>query len=95
MEEIQLPLQECFRYVLRKACSNGRQYIRYAAYLAKYANNSIEDLRKDFKIIELDRDARLSGNPAYKLVYTGVDEGVNLQCRANKIRLLLTNLHFE
>ncbi len=47
--------------------------------LAKYANNSIEDLRKDFKIIELDKDARLSGNPAYKLVYTGVDEGVNLQ----------------
>lgn len=47
--------------------------------LAKYANNSIEDLRKDFKIIELDRDARLSDNPAYKLVYTGVEEGVNLQ----------------
>lgn len=47
--------------------------------LAKYANNTIEDLRKDFKIIELDRNASLSDNPAYKLVYTGVEEGVNLQ----------------
>ncbi len=47
--------------------------------LAKYANNSIEDLRKDFDIIKLDRNASLSHNPAYKLVYTGVEEGVNLQ----------------
>ena len=47
--------------------------------LAKYANNSIEDLRKDFKIIELDTNASLSDNPAYKLVYTGVEQGVNLQ----------------
>ena len=47
--------------------------------LAKYANKSIEDLRKDFKIIELDRNARLSGNPAYKIVYTGLEEGVDLQ----------------
>ncbi|MFZ0221812.1 MAG: PsbP-related protein [Candidatus Nitrosopolaris sp.] len=47
--------------------------------LAKYANNSIEDLRKDFDIIKLDRNASLSNNPAYKLVYTGVEEGVNLQ----------------
>ncbi len=47
--------------------------------LAKYANNSIEDLRKDFKIIELDTNARLSDNPAYKVVYSGVEEGVNLQ----------------
>jgi eukaryotic-like serine/threonine-protein kinase len=47
--------------------------------LAKYANNSIEDLRKDFDIITLDRNASLSNNPAYKLVYTGVEEGVNLQ----------------
>jgi eukaryotic-like serine/threonine-protein kinase len=47
--------------------------------LAKYANNSIEDLRKDFDIITLDRNASLSNNPAYKLVYTGVEEDVNLQ----------------
>ena len=47
--------------------------------LAKYANNSIEDLGKDFDIIKLDRNASLSNNPAYKLVYTGVEEGVNLQ----------------
>jgi eukaryotic-like serine/threonine-protein kinase len=47
--------------------------------LAKYANNSIEDLRKDFDIIKLDRNASLSNNPAYKLVYTGVEEGVDLQ----------------
>ncbi|MFY9796649.1 MAG: hypothetical protein WAJ93_13260, partial [Candidatus Nitrosopolaris sp.] len=33
--------------------------------LAKYANNSIEDLRKDFDIIKLDRNASLSNNPAY------------------------------
>ena len=47
--------------------------------LAKYANNSIEDLRKDFDIVMLDRNASLSDNPAYKLLYTGVEEGVNLQ----------------
>jgi eukaryotic-like serine/threonine-protein kinase len=47
--------------------------------LAKYANNSIEDLRKDFDIIKLDRNASLSNNPAYKLVYNGMEEGVNLQ----------------
>jgi len=47
--------------------------------LAKYANNSIEDLRKDFDVIKLDRNVSLSNNPAYKLVYNGVEEGVNLQ----------------
>jgi eukaryotic-like serine/threonine-protein kinase len=47
--------------------------------LAKYANNSIQDLRRDFKIIELDRNGSISDNPAYKLVYSGVNEGVNLQ----------------
>lgn len=47
--------------------------------LAKYSNYTIEDLRKDFKIIELDTNTSLSGNPAYKLIYTGVGEGVNLQ----------------
>jgi eukaryotic-like serine/threonine-protein kinase len=47
--------------------------------LAKYANNSIEDLTKDFDVIKLDRNASLSDNPAYKLVYNGVEDGVNLQ----------------
>jgi eukaryotic-like serine/threonine-protein kinase len=47
--------------------------------LAKYANNSIEDLAKDFDVIKLDRNASLSDNPAYKLVYNGMEEGVNLQ----------------
>jgi eukaryotic-like serine/threonine-protein kinase len=47
--------------------------------LAKYADNSIEDLTKDFDVIKLDRNASLSDNPAYKLVYNGVEEGVNLQ----------------
>jgi eukaryotic-like serine/threonine-protein kinase len=47
--------------------------------LAKYANNSIEDLTKDFDVIKLDRNASLSNNPAYKLIYTGAEEGVNLQ----------------
>jgi eukaryotic-like serine/threonine-protein kinase len=47
--------------------------------LAKYANNSIEDLTKDFDVIKLDRNASLSDNPAYKLVYNGAEEGVNLQ----------------
>jgi eukaryotic-like serine/threonine-protein kinase len=47
--------------------------------LAKYANNSIQDLRRDFKIIELDKNASLSENPAYKLIYSGVEEGINLK----------------
>jgi hypothetical protein len=47
--------------------------------LGKYTNNRIEDLRKDFKIIDLGTDARLSDNPAYRIVYTGLEEDVNLQ----------------
>ena len=45
---------------------------------AKYADNSIHDLRRDFKIIELYKNASLSENPAYKLIYSG-EEGVNLK----------------
>lgn len=46
--------------------------------LAKYANNSIEDLKKDFDIIKFNRNASLSSNPAYSIQYSGVEEGVNL-----------------
>ncbi len=47
--------------------------------LAQYANDTINDIRQDFKIIELDTNSTLGGNPAFKLVYTGIEEGVNLQ----------------
>jgi hypothetical protein len=47
--------------------------------LAKYANNSIQDLRRDFKIIVLDKNASLSENRAYKLIYSGVEESINLK----------------
>jgi eukaryotic-like serine/threonine-protein kinase len=47
--------------------------------LAKYTNDTIEDLGKDFKIISLDKNTTMSGgNPAYKLEYTGVEQDVNL-----------------
>jgi eukaryotic-like serine/threonine-protein kinase len=36
-------------------------------------------LTQDFKIVVFDTNATLADNPAYKLVYTGVEEGVNLQ----------------
>lgn len=47
--------------------------------LAKYTNATIEDLRKDFKIISEDRNATAgNNNPAYKVEYTGTEEDVNL-----------------
>jgi len=47
--------------------------------LAKYTNDSIEDLGKDFKIIWFDGNATMSGGiPAYKLEYTGIEQDVNL-----------------
>ena len=47
--------------------------------LAKYTNDTIEDLGKDFTIISLDKNTTISGgNPAYKLEYTGVEQDVNL-----------------
>ncbi len=36
-------------------------------------------MTQDFKIVESDTNATLGGNPAYKLVYTGVEEGIDLQ----------------
>jgi hypothetical protein len=48
--------------------------------LAKYTNDTIEELGKDFKIISLDTNATVTGNnPAYKLVFTGIEQDVNLQ----------------
>jgi serine/threonine-protein kinase len=47
--------------------------------LAKYTNDTIEDLGKDFKIISLNKNTTMSGgSPAYKLEYTGVEQDVNL-----------------
>ena len=48
--------------------------------LAKYTNDTIEDLGKDFEIISLDTNATVGGNnPAFKIVYTGIEQDVNLQ----------------
>jgi serine/threonine-protein kinase len=47
--------------------------------LAQYANDTITDLGQDFKIVESDTNATIADNPAYKLVYTGVEVGVDLQ----------------
>jgi hypothetical protein len=47
--------------------------------LAGYANDTVTDLRQDFKVIESNTNATLAGNPAYKFVYTGIEESVNLQ----------------
>ncbi len=50
------------------------------ASLSEYTNDTIEDLGKDFKIISLDTNASVAGNnPATKLVYTGIEQDVNLQ----------------
>ena len=47
--------------------------------LAKYTNDTIVDLGKDFKIISLEKNATMSGgNPAYRLEYTGIEQDVNL-----------------
>jgi serine/threonine-protein kinase len=47
--------------------------------LAKYANDTIEDLRKNFNIISEDRNATAgNNNPAYKIEYNGTEEDVNL-----------------
>lgn len=47
--------------------------------LAGYASDTVNDLRQDFKVIQSDTNATLAGNPAYKFVYTGVEENVDLQ----------------
>jgi eukaryotic-like serine/threonine-protein kinase len=47
--------------------------------LGKYTNATIEDVGQDFKIISLDTNAVVGGNnPAYKLIYTGIERDVNL-----------------
>jgi serine/threonine-protein kinase len=47
--------------------------------VAKYANDTIEDLKKDFKILSEDRNATVgNNNPAYKVEYTGTEQDVNL-----------------
>jgi eukaryotic-like serine/threonine-protein kinase len=45
--------------------------------LAKYANDSISDLRQDFRVNE--SNATLASNHAYKIVYTGLEANVDLQ----------------
>lgn len=45
--------------------------------LAKYANDTISDLRQDFRVAE--SNATLAGNPAHKIVYTGLEANVDLQ----------------
>lgn len=45
--------------------------------LAEYANDTVSDLRQDFKVIE--SNATLAGNPAYKVVYSGIEANVDLQ----------------
>jgi hypothetical protein len=45
--------------------------------LAKYANDTVSDLRQDFKVSQ--SNATLAGNPAYKFVYTGLEASVDLK----------------
>ena len=45
--------------------------------LSEYANDIISDLRQDFRVRE--SNTTLAGNPAYKIVYTGLEANVDLQ----------------
>jgi eukaryotic-like serine/threonine-protein kinase len=45
--------------------------------LATYADAIISDLKQDFRVTE--SNATLAGNPAYKVVYSGLEESVDLQ----------------
>src|SRR5437660_1637338 len=45
--------------------------------LANYADAIISDLKQDFRVTE--SNTTLSGNPAYKILYTGLEESVDLQ----------------
>ncbi len=45
--------------------------------LAKYANDTVSDLRLDFKVNQ--SNATLAGNPAYKFVYTGLEASIDLK----------------
>ncbi|MGB6671547.1 MAG: PsbP-related protein [Candidatus Nitrosopolaris sp.] len=45
--------------------------------LANYANDTVSDLRQDFRVSE--SNATLAGNPAYKIVYTGLEASIDLK----------------
>lgn len=45
--------------------------------LAIYADAIVSDLKQDFRVTE--SNATLAGNPAYKVVYSGLEESVDLQ----------------
>lgn len=45
--------------------------------LAIYADAIISDLKQDFRVTE--SNATLAGNPAYKVLYSGLEESVDLQ----------------
>ncbi|MDQ6863963.1 MAG: hypothetical protein M3044_09070 [Thermoproteota archaeon] len=45
--------------------------------LANYANDTVSDLRQDFRVSE--SNVTLAGNPAYKIVYTGLEANLDLQ----------------
>ena len=45
--------------------------------LANYANDTVNDLKQDFRVSE--SDATLAGNPAYKIVYTGLEASIDLK----------------
>lgn len=45
--------------------------------LAMYADAIVSDLKQDFRVTE--SNATLAGNPAYKVVYSGLEESVDLQ----------------
>ena len=45
--------------------------------LANYANDTVSDLRQDFRVRE--SNTTLASNPAYKIVYAGLEANVDLQ----------------
>ena len=45
--------------------------------LANYTDAIISDLKQDFRVTE--SNTTLAGNPAYKILYTGLEESVDLQ----------------
>ena len=45
--------------------------------LERYANDTVGDLRQDFKVSE--SNATLAGSPAYKVEYTGLEANVDLK----------------
>lgn len=45
--------------------------------LANYANGTVSDLRQDFRVSE--SNAILAGNPAHKIIYTGLEASIDLK----------------